>query len=101
MFSSLQPEMFSFSVPLQHPLLAAHFPGEPVVPGAMLCVCLCRHFTALRGSGCYSVGKIKFLAPVYPDTKVSVRCENLSENRWSFVAQADDIEVARGQFNAN
>jgi 3-hydroxymyristoyl/3-hydroxydecanoyl-(acyl carrier protein) dehydratase len=57
--------------PASHPAFAGHFPGAPVVPGALLLA------TALEVLGLGSAGTtlaaVKFLHPVGPDEDVEVR----------------------------
>ena len=59
--------------PAAHPAFAGHFPGAPVVPGALL---LAAALDALgeAGSG-LDIAQAKFLQPVGPDTAVEVSCE--------------------------
>lgn len=59
--------------PAAHPAFAGHFPGAPVVPGALL---LAAALDALgeAGSG-FEIAQAKFLHPVGPDTVVEVSCE--------------------------
>jgi 3-hydroxymyristoyl/3-hydroxydecanoyl-(acyl carrier protein) dehydratase len=59
--------------PAAHPAFAGHFPGAPVVPGALL---LAAALDALgeAGSG-LEIAQAKFLHPVGPDTAVEVSCE--------------------------
>jgi 3-hydroxymyristoyl/3-hydroxydecanoyl-(acyl carrier protein) dehydratase len=59
--------------PAAHPAFAGHFPGAPVVPGALL---LAAALEALgeTGSG-LEIAQAKFLQPVDPDTAVEVSCE--------------------------
>lgn len=48
-------------VPDNHPTAAGHFPGHPIVPGALLLDEVARH---LAGPGRLTFRAVKFLAPV-------------------------------------
>lgn len=66
-----------FHVPADHPAFPGHFPGRPIVPGALL---LAHALHALEAAGGprltrASLSAAKFLAPVGPDTRVRVCCE--------------------------
>jgi 3-hydroxyacyl-[acyl-carrier-protein] dehydratase len=59
--------------PAAHPAFAGHFPGAPVVPGALL---LAAALEALgEAGGGVEIAQAKFLQPVGPDTAVEVSCE--------------------------
>lgn len=61
------------SFPASHPAFAGHFPGAPMVPGALLLA------EALAALGLarpgLEIASAKFLHPVGPDARVDVRCE--------------------------
>lgn len=57
--------------PASHPAFAGHFPGAPVVPGALL-LAAALEALGLGGAGT-SLAAVKFLHPVGPDEEVEVR----------------------------
>ena len=62
-----------FVVPVDHPSLAGHFPGQPVVPAMVL---LDAVLAAIRTRGDFALRSIpvaKFLQPVLPDETVQLR----------------------------
>ena len=62
-----------FSVPDEHPVYAGHFPGRPIVPGAMLIAWITN---ALRDEGVQiaAVRSCKFLLPVLPGARGALQC---------------------------
>ena len=57
-----------------HPAFAGHFPGAPVVPGALL-LAAALEALGLGGAGS-QLASAKFLSPVAPDEDVDVTCED-------------------------
>lgn len=59
------------SFPASHPAFAGHFPGAPMVPGALL-IAAALDALGLGGAGTV-IASAKFLRPVAPDAQVAVR----------------------------
>jgi 3-hydroxymyristoyl/3-hydroxydecanoyl-(acyl carrier protein) dehydratase len=59
--------------PAAHPAFAGHFPGAPVVPGALLLAAALEALGEAREG--LVISQAKFLHPVGPDTAVDVSCE--------------------------
>ena len=57
--------------PAAHPAFPGHFPGAPVVPGALL-LAAALEALGLGGAG-VRIASAKFLHPVAPDEEVEVR----------------------------
>lgn len=58
-----------FVIPCEHPAIAGHFPGRPIVPGVLL---LSYALSKLSLYTPYHLKKVKFLKMVLPDDKVLV-----------------------------
>jgi 3-hydroxyacyl-[acyl-carrier-protein] dehydratase len=59
-------------IPADHPALAGHFPGEPIVPG----VVLLEEVLRLAGRGCARLPSVKFHAPLRPREEFVIQIEN-------------------------
>lgn len=86
-------------IPADHPALAGHFPGNPVVPGVVLLELVQRQAHVLAGfhDGPTRWQRIKFLRPVRPEQPIRLHIEGAAD-RFSFIIRTEDGEaVARGQ----
>lgn len=62
-----------FAVPADHPCLAGHFPGRPIVPGVLLLDAALGAIAAGLGLAApLRLLRVKFLSPVLPEQTVSV-----------------------------
>jgi acyl-coenzyme A synthetase/AMP-(fatty) acid ligase len=78
-----------------HPSLAGHFPGQPIVPGVLLLdsVEQMLHGAGLRVVAC---AQAKFLAPVRPGQALSIRIDIDGQARARFEIMAAERTVATG-----
>ena len=94
-----------FTIPPDHPCLAGHFPGQPIVPG----VVLLDHALSLIGHAIpemllAGIPSVKFLWPVLPGHMVEVSYEGGSlahtgsSARLTFVCTVEGRAVVRGSF---
>ena len=66
---------------IDHPTAAGHFPSNPIVPGALI---LDEVVAAIAGEGSGNTNEVvhirttKFLQPVHPGEKLSLRWQNLA-----------------------
>jgi 3-hydroxyacyl-[acyl-carrier-protein] dehydratase len=58
-----------------HPALAGHFPGNPIVPGALLLARVARAAAASFAGAVRGVPAAKFLAPLRPGERFDVELE--------------------------
>jgi len=92
----------NFTIEADHPSLAGHFPGHPVVPGVVI---LSRVFAALCARPnlprIVGIRRVKFLRQVLPGQRLRLEVEEPmpaggSSKRVSFECWLDDVLVLSG-----
>lgn len=86
-----------FHIALDHPSLAGHFPGNPVVPGVVLLDhILASAKAALPNYRVRGIRKLKWLQPVLPEQECEVQWAAVKEAQARFVCLCDGRRVAEG-----
>lgn len=64
----------TFSVAPDHPALAGHFPGDPIVPGSVLLDLATEHLAGLCDEALHAgrLRRLKFVAQIRPEQTVQV-----------------------------
>jgi acyl-CoA synthetase (AMP-forming)/AMP-acid ligase II len=88
----------TLTIPADHPAFAGHFPGHPVLPGAVLLSLVLEQALrepalAARIGTAPRVEQAKFLAPVGPGERLALTIKGLA-----FEARSGPRSVLRGQF---
>ena len=93
---------FGIVVPADHPALAGHFPGQPVVPAVIL---LDAVLEEIRRRGAFvlrSIPAAKFLHPVMPEEHIEVRIRftamETAQMRVSFEGSRATASIFEGSF---
>lgn len=81
------------SVPGSHPALAGHFPGNPIVPAALILNEVIH--AAARWHRITDVAAAKFIAPVRPDIPFRIEL-SAAVDGLDFVVTNDNETLARG-----
>jgi len=93
----MQPAL-RFSIPDDHPSLAGHFPGRPIVPGVVVLDAAVALILADRPTGVLAgLEDVKFLAPVLPGSGITVTCSEGASGRLVFACAVAGQTVLRGQ----
>lgn len=86
-----------FSIAADHPALAGHFPGNPVVPGALLLDEIISALVCAAGTTPVAIATAKFLRPLLPGQRCVVEFSPRQDDRVQFVCRSQDEVVATGQ----
>jgi len=64
-----------WTVPLDHPAFAGHFPGTPILPGVMLLDAVLHAIAAATGLALdvCEISSVKFLSPASPGDELLIR----------------------------
>ena len=90
-----------FRVPHDHPSLAGHFPGNPVVPGVVVLDQVVAAIEARHGAlPPLRMPQVKFLAPLRPGEEAEVALDGDDVGSWRFRVLRGDVVLASGEFAA-
>ena len=86
------------TVPPDHPALAGHFPGMPVVPGVVLLDEALHAIGAALGADLAAcrIASVKFLSPVLPGQEIDVLHESGGGGAIRFTLMHGERKVASG-----
>jgi 3-hydroxyacyl-[acyl-carrier-protein] dehydratase len=79
-------ETVSLTIDPAHPSLAGHFPGDPIVPGAILLDYAIAHVEGAFGRKVVGILAAKFLVPVRPQQTVTFRVAGGDNGRVTITA---------------
>ncbi len=85
-------------IPRDHPSSIGHFPGNPIIPGAMLLSEVIGAWEGLHGASLQSsaIKMAKFLSPTRPGDCVSIRFERAGVDSVKFNCVVNDTTVLSG-----
>ena len=89
---------FAWTVPADHPALAGHFPGRPIVPGVVLLDQAIRLAEELLGQPglSWQIGNAKFFSPAGPGQTLGFALQQKTNGAIAFSVHGDGREVAAG-----
>ena len=85
--------------PSDHATAAGHFPGNPIIPGALLLSEVLRAIETNLGKNLfpYQIRSAKFTRPVRPGERVSIDFSRRDEKRISFSCKVGATPVLAGE----
>lgn len=76
-----------------HPTAAGHFPGNPIIPGALLLAHVLRAIdSTIANVAPREIRQVKFLHPVRPGDRVTVRWRRLADGEQQFEMRLQGID---------
>jgi 3-hydroxyacyl-[acyl-carrier-protein] dehydratase len=85
----------TFRIAADHPVLAGHFPGNPVVPGVVMLDRVAAALEAWRNQRVAEFPQVKFLLPLLPDQDALLVLTTDGDNA-RFVIERDTQCIAKG-----
>lgn len=82
-------------VPSNLELFAGHFPGDPLVPGAVITHWVCDELRKLNNIDIESVATIKFFQPLRPSERLNIKY-SLSSDKAKFVGEVASTIICKG-----
>ena len=87
-----------FIIEPDHPSIAGHFPGRPIVPGAVILDLATAWLTRnLPGTRVLALREVKFLSPVIPGDAVTIEIVEKLPDRVTFIGSVGQRAAFRGR----
>jgi 3-hydroxymyristoyl/3-hydroxydecanoyl-(acyl carrier protein) dehydratase len=87
-----------FTIQPDHPSLAGHFPGRPIVPGVVVLDQALALLLRDRPGQCVAaLREVKFLSPVIPGEAVTIEIVEMLPDRLTFIGKVEGRAVFRAR----
>ena len=92
-----------WTVPLDHPAFAGHFPDAPILPGVVLLDIALQSIAQVNNVtlGACEISSVKFLSPVIPGEVLTVEHKTSANGTIHFDIAVDKRKVATGSLVLN
>lgn len=89
---------FTITIPADHPSLPGHFPGRPIVPGAVILAEVMHAATQALGAGTRIIGlpTVKFSNPMLPEQRCELTLNDNGTGTATFEVTHDGQRLASG-----
>jgi 3-hydroxymyristoyl/3-hydroxydecanoyl-(acyl carrier protein) dehydratase len=88
----------SITIPADHPALAGHFPGRPIVPGAVILTEIVQAAPAALGAvQVTGFAAVKFVRPLLPAQRCDLTFDDKGNGSAAFELSHDGQRLASGQ----
>ena len=85
-----------FSIPVDHPSLPGHFPGQPIVPGVVVLERVLEAIETMNGPlGALRLPQVKFVQPLLPGEFADIVLDG-DAPRWRFRVLCAQALIASG-----
>lgn len=88
--------LLTFTVLNEHPAIAGHFPGMPIVPAALLLDEITHRFTLATGRNLNTVKQVRFSAPLTPGQQLDVQYQPKNSAEYRFIGTERGSPVMKG-----
>ena len=87
-----------WTVPVDHPAFAGHFPGTPILPGVVLLDTVIHSIAAATGIALdlCEISSVKFLSPVSPGNELAIHHTIMDNGTIRFDIEAGMRKIASG-----
>ncbi len=91
----------TLAIPADHPALPGHFPGRPVVPGAVMLAEIAQAAAQVLGAGTRIAGfpAVKFISPMLPEQRCELALTDNGAGSMAFELTHDSQRVASGNLH--
>jgi predicted hotdog family 3-hydroxylacyl-ACP dehydratase len=86
------------SIPLEHPSLPGHFPGNPIVPGVVILDEVAASLADWRGRRMTRIHLAKFVRPLLPDQNFNILLTAPNATQVDFQCRVKDRPIVAGRF---
>lgn len=90
-----------YQIPLGHPSLEGHFPGNPVIPGVVIIEKVLHTISQEKSSSNYKIAMAKFLQPLIPPATMTVHLSENAENRFNYKVMTETDVISNGIIEIN
>ena len=93
--------LIHWTVPVDHPAFAGHFPGTPILPGVVLLDWALQAITDASGIALQNctINSVKFLSPAKPGDKVAIEHKVTAGGAIHFDIVTGTRKLARGSIS--